>query len=218
MFLFLVMMPLLMFIFAPFYLDLKKVKVPYTHIVIQMLQITIPAVFGLILRWYKPNWANKTIKYTKPTFLFFIVFFLTVGIYVNKSIIYLMIAYPIVIPTAALLPWVGFVLSSTVAFIFRQPKKRIITIALETGIQNVGIPILILMYSMSQPEGDLGAVMPITVALLTPIPLYIIYLYKIIKRKCKKGIIVKADFQEIECLTNKTDKNEITGINDKIKT
>ena len=67
---------------------------------------------------------------------------------------------------------------------------RAATVGIETGYQNPSIPIVMLTddKNFQQPEGDLGAVMPIATAFFTPVPLYFWYLYIEIRRKCfKKG-------------------------------
>ncbi|VDN43787.1 unnamed protein product, partial [Dibothriocephalus latus] len=80
----------------------------------------------------------------------------------------------VVIPViAAALPWIGFLLAGLITFLLRRSRAEVLTIAIETGIQNIGIAILVLIYSMPQPEGDIGAVMALIVALLTPSPLMI---------------------------------------------
>ncbi len=38
-----------------------------------------------------------------------------------------------------MLPWIGFSLGAIVALITKQPRDRIIAIAIETGIQNTGM-------------------------------------------------------------------------------
>uniref|UniRef100_A0A0R3SNP4 Gate domain-containing protein n=1 Tax=Hymenolepis diminuta TaxID=6216 RepID=A0A0R3SNP4_HYMDI len=85
------------------------------------------------------------------------------------------------------LPWIGFLLSALLAFICRRSRAEILTIAIETGIQNIGIAILVLLYSMSQPEGDIGAIMPLVVSFSTPFPLLLVYVAIAIKeRRCSK--------------------------------
>ncbi|GAA57409.1 ileal sodium/bile acid cotransporter [Clonorchis sinensis] len=192
------MMPLLLFAFGRFFIDVNRVRIPYGNICLQLLQIAIPALFGLGLRCWKPEIAKRFTKITRPMFVFFILFFLTFGIYANLSIFRLIGSYPIVMPTGALLPWIGFALAALVAFILHQPRPIIITIALETGIQNIGAAVLVLLYSMPQPEGDLGAVMPITVSLFTPVPLYFILLGVTIKRRCCRKKAPPSEIHEVE--------------------
>ncbi|VDD80467.1 unnamed protein product [Mesocestoides corti] len=129
---------------------------------------------------------------TPPNLAFaFLVTIIGFGTYVNLPIYRLMGEYPLLFPTAAALPWIGFLLSGFFAFICRRTRAEILTIAIETGIQNIGIAMLVLLYSMPQPEGDIGAVMPLVVSLFTPIPLIIAYIGLLIKegkctRCCKK--------------------------------
>jgi predicted Na+-dependent transporter len=42
-----------------------------------------------------------------------------------------------------LMPWTGFFISGFIAWLCKLPKKQIITISIETGIQNVGMLIKI---------------------------------------------------------------------------
>lgn len=42
------------------------------------------------------------------------------------------------------LPWMGFVFGTLVAAVFRLPRPNLIAVAIETGIQNTGIGIILL--------------------------------------------------------------------------
>jgi sodium/bile acid cotransporter 3/5 len=53
------------------------------------------------------------------------------------------------------LPWLGFVFGMLAAFIFCQPDQDIRAIAIETGIQNTGVSIFLLRFSLKQPAADL---------------------------------------------------------------
>ncbi|TPP66750.1 Solute carrier family 10 member 6 [Fasciola gigantica] len=200
------MMPLLLFIFGRFFIDVNRVSIPYGSIALQLLQITTPAMLGLGLRAWKPKIAVRLKHLTRPMFLFFIVFFLTFGIYANLSIFSLIWSYPIVMPTSALLPWLGFGLSALATFLLRQSRAVIVTVALETGIQNVGAAILVLLYSMTQPAGDLGAVMPITVSIFTPVPLYFALLGLTIKRRCCTAKRPPTELHETQALRGNVDE------------
>ncbi|KAK4468367.1 hypothetical protein MN116_008159 [Schistosoma mekongi] len=211
------MMPFLLLIYGRFFIDVWRIKIPYSNIVFQLLQVALPALMGLILRIWKPKWAIKCTKLTRPLFYIFIFFFLTIGMYINWSLIRLLGVYPFVILSSALLPWLGFCIASLFTFLLRQPRKLIITVALETGIQNIGVGILVLLYTMPKPLGELGAIMPITVAMVTPIPLYFIYLGLVIKRKCfdyqNKPVI--QDPSEAEAL-NSTNNNNNNNNNNEV--
>lgn len=177
------MMPFLLFLFGRFFIDTQRVWIPYGNICVQLLQVALPALLGLGLRYWKPKLAQKFTKLTRPFFTIFIIFFLTFGLYANWAILKLLGSYPLVMPIGAMLPWFGFALSALICHCLRQPRSLVITIALETGIQNVSVAILVLLYSMPQPAGDLGAVMPITVSIFTPLPLCFIWIGILIKRR-----------------------------------
>lgn len=53
------------------------------------------------------------------------------------------------------LPWFGFLFGLIVAMIFQQSNQDIRAIAIETGIQNTGISIYLLRFSLSQPAADM---------------------------------------------------------------
>lgn len=46
-----------------------------------------------------------------------------------------------------------------------------LAIAIEAGIQNTGIAIFILRFALGQPQADLTTVIPVSVAIMTPLPL-----------------------------------------------
>lgn len=75
-----------------------------------------------------------------------------------------------------LLPWVAYVLGYSAAKLFRQNSADALAIALETGIQNTGISIFILRFSLEQPQADLTTIVPVSVAIMTPLPLICLYI------------------------------------------
>jgi hypothetical protein len=131
---------------------------------------------------------------TKPVTLLFIVFLLTYGTWVNWYMYVIMGTVPQIIPAAILLPLFGYLLGFLIArFVARLELMRAATVGIETGYQNPSIPIVMLTGNFQQPEGDLGAVMPVATAFFTPVPLYFWYLYIEIKRKCCKKVEVDVE-------------------------
>lgn len=99
-----------------------------------------------------------------------------------------------VLLTAALLPYLGFILGGAIAFAVRMPRYRILTVAIETGIQNTGIAIVLLLLSLDHPESDISIVAPITSAIFTPIPLWVaIAVLHIRRRFCQKHASIPLD-------------------------
>lgn len=164
-------MPLMLFIFGRFFIDIRSLSIPYLIIAGQLCYVCVPVLIGMLVKWRLPRVSEKMVKLLRPLSFLFIAFIIGFGVYCNFPIYRLLGVYPILIPTATALPWIGFLLAGLLAFFCRRPRAEILTISIETGIQNSGIAILVLIYTMTQPEGDIGAVMPIVVAIFTPLPL-----------------------------------------------
>lgn len=74
------------------------------------------------------------------------------------------------------LPWIGYSCGWLISKLFRQNSSDSLAIAIDSGIQNTGIAIFILRLSLDQPQADLTTVIPVSVAIMTPLPLFVIYL------------------------------------------
>ncbi|VDK35073.1 unnamed protein product [Taenia asiatica] len=170
------MMPLMLFIYGRFFLDTKTIHIPYAQIAGQLCYIVVPVVIGMLIKWRFPIAAKRMVRlFLRPMAFIFIFSIIGFGIYVNLPIYSLMGAYPLLFPISAALPWIGFLLAGVFAFLCRRSRAEILTISIEAGIQNTGIAILVLLYSMPQPEGDIGAAMPLVVGFATPLPLMLAY-------------------------------------------
>lgn len=53
------------------------------------------------------------------------------------------------------LPYLGYVLGYLIARLLRQPTPDCLAIGIETGIQNTGIAIFLLRFTLPQPQADL---------------------------------------------------------------
>ncbi|VEL15123.1 unnamed protein product [Protopolystoma xenopodis] len=175
------MMPLLLFAFGRFFIDVDHVVIPYGNISLQLAILMLSAVagIGLASRW--PDIARRRIRpFLTPCILIMLVFVIGVGTWLHYRVYRLMVVYPVLCGVGACLPWTGFIVSMLAAWcLLRGPRSVILTIGLETGIQNYGIALLVLHYSMPQPAGDLGSVMPWIVAFFTPIPLYLAFMARV---------------------------------------
>ena len=166
-------------------MDSNNIEIPFQNIVISLIAILAPVVVGILLRRYKANVALKLIKLVRPMAIIFLIFVLVSGFTINLYMFKLMGRYPIVLPAAALLPWCGFAFGILIALLFRQPLKRAKTIAFETGIQNIGIAIILMTVTLPAPDGDIASVVPVAIAIFTPTPLYIALIVITIRRRLK---------------------------------
>ena len=56
------------------------------------------------------------------------------------------------------LPWIGFAFGCTIARLTKRPAEDVIAIAIETGVQNTGMAIFILWFTLDQPMGDMTGI------------------------------------------------------------
>ena len=110
---------------------------------------------------------------------------------------------PKVILAGCCLPYAGFLFGAVISTVFQQPGKRIVTIALETGIQNVGVPILVMQSSLPHPEVEIAMIGPLAVAIATPIPLWIGLIVQEVHRRCcrraQQDVTSDHDGTELPC-------------------
>ena len=195
------MIPLWLFTLGRHLLDAEddggtSISIPFFNIIISLFSLLIPVVVGLCIQRYRPRLAGIIVAWLKPVFVFFVAFMLTFGVYTNLYIFRMLTAR--VLFAGCLMPYVGFVCGALLASVTGQPRARIIAIALETGIQNTGIPIVLMKYSLPQPEADLSVVAPVVVAMFTPIPLWIAIAVLEVRRRVsggetkKKKVVIEA--------------------------
>ncbi|CAH1780565.1 unnamed protein product [Owenia fusiformis] len=205
------MIPLWLFTLGrQFINNIDGLRIPFENIIGTLFLIVIPVTIGILIKRKKPVWAKKIEKITRPIFVILIIFIFTIGIYANLYI-FKLFSWRIMI-AGALLPYCGFILGGLLAFICRQPFDKIKTICIETGIQNTGIPILLMKVSLMQPDSDLSIVAPIASSCFTPIPLWIAVACYEIKKRCfdkKKDFEPVLNDEEINVLHN--DETDISG-------
>ncbi|VDM02829.1 unnamed protein product [Schistocephalus solidus] len=184
------MIPLLLFTLGNLLNPLSVGRLPYGMITVQILYIFLPIAGSLLLRRIRPSLADKLRLGVRPTALIFLLYVVIFGSVAYLPIYRLMARYPLLLVAGATLPYVGFLLGFIFARLLCRPWPVVTAIAIETGVQNSGVAILILINAMPQPEGDMGAIMPIIVALMTPLPLLCAFLVhslvSLVKRKKEK--------------------------------
>jgi len=176
--------------------------------------LIVPLLIGVSIRKCLPKVADCMVKIMKPLALFLILFILVCGIWSQFFMIKL-IDWKVAVVGFAL-PWLGFAFGCLFSKLCRRERKDIIAIAVETGIQNTGMAIFMLWFTLDHPAGDLAAVVPVAVATLTPFPLLAALVYYNIKnRLCptepkeKEMVDMKQDKEMIASLVNdKEDNNQ----------
>lgn len=169
----LVMMPTwLYFLGHPFLQGFNSeavIKVPYGKIASQLVTLILPLLLGIAIKKWKPEWAAKARKVMRPFVIFVMIFVVIFGCLTNLYM-FRMLTGPALIGGLAL-PWCGFMFGCFTALLTKRKPEDVTAIAVETGVQNTGIAILLLKASFGQPDADIGSLIPVIVAAFTPGPL-----------------------------------------------
>jgi len=163
------MMPLWVFLLGEVIIADTQIVIPYFKITTYGVMLVVPLLIGVSVRRCLPKVADFMVRIMKPLALFLIVFILVCGIWSQFFMIKL-ITWQIALAGFAL-PWFGFGFGCLFSKLCKRERKDIIAIAIETGIQNTGMSIFMLWFTLDHPAGDLAAVVPVAVATLTPLPL-----------------------------------------------
>ncbi|XP_074031709.1 P3 protein isoform X2 [Leptinotarsa decemlineata] len=121
--------------------------------------------------------GNLAVPYTQ-VFSYVIALLVPLGIgYLIQRYLRKVANYLIIVAGMAV-PWMGFLAGFLMSKFLRQPPPDCTAIAIEIGIQNTGIAIFLLRFSLPQPEADLTTVVPVSIGILTPFPLLFLLIYK----------------------------------------
>uniref|UniRef100_A0A1I8A3R0 Sodium Bile acid symporter family n=1 Tax=Steinernema glaseri TaxID=37863 RepID=A0A1I8A3R0_9BILA len=195
----LVMMPLWMHLLGKQFLEgynpEATIRVPYAKIVTSLLALVIPLLIGVAIQKWKPELAAKARKVMRPYVVIVLVFLIVFGSLANSYMFYLMSVPALV--GGLLLPWCGFMFGCFTSIVLRQPPANVTAIAIETGIQNTGIAIMLLKFSFPEPDADISALIPVIVASFTPAPLLLGMLVHRIIKAMRKGNEDSANDQEL---------------------
>ncbi|XP_025073454.1 ileal sodium/bile acid cotransporter-like [Pogonomyrmex barbatus] len=178
------MMPFWIFTLGRNIFSQGQIPVPYRHIGTLVIGLIIPLAIGFFIQRKHPNVSKILVRIMKPfsviLILFIIIFAIVTNLYLFK-----LFSWEIIIAGMGL-PWLGFTFGLITAYICNQPQADIRAIAIETGIQNTGVSIFLLRFTLEPPINDLTTVIPVSAAIMTPIPLAILYIIKLIYQDCRQ--------------------------------
>nr|CAH7721583.1 unnamed protein product [Callosobruchus chinensis] len=172
------MMPFWLFTLGRSIFESGNIEVPYGQISTYVFALIVPLTIGYLIQRYKKNVATFLTKIMKAFTALLLIFVVVFAIVTN---LYLFELFSWQITVAGMcLPWLGYFFGYIVSKVLRQSEEDCIAIAVEIGIQNTGIAIFLLRFTLPQPEADLTTVIPVSVAILTPLPLILLYVCKLI--------------------------------------
>ena len=162
-----------------------NLETPYFEIIKQILFFLLPTILGILIRQFIPKVAKFIKKIFRPYALLTLLIIFPLMIYIHWHLLKIFIIYWFCFPIVAALPYFGFLFGFLVPLCLRMSKRDAMTISFETGIQNIGIAIFIMKFSMPHPEGDIGLVFCMIEFIVSPLPIYIIVIIRcIIKGTC----------------------------------
>ncbi|XP_047364466.1 ileal sodium/bile acid cotransporter-like isoform X2 [Vespa velutina] len=211
--------------------------------ILAFVGLIIPLLIGFLIQKKLPKLCKLMIRIMKPFSVILIIFIVVFAILTNLYL-FRLFSWQIVVAGMGL-PWLGFIFGMLVSLIFKQSRPDIIAIAIETGIQNTGVSIFLLRFTLKPPADDLTtgklnlkihdtidlqffnqfsfilflflffffffflffflSVVPVSSAIMTPIPLIILYIVKLIfnyKRKLQKRTTnTSKSLENSECCT-----------------
>ena len=150
------MLPLWLFTLGATIFDEADIAIPYRKVCIYAFFLVIPLSIGLAISRWAPKLSQFLVKILKPMALCLILFIIFFGVYANLYI-FKMMTWQVFLCGMGL-PWFGFAFGFTIAKLLRRPAEDIIAIAIETGVQNTGMSIFILWFTLDQPAGDMTGV------------------------------------------------------------
>lgn len=176
------MMPLWIFTLGHHIFERANLRVPYYNIATFAVGLIMPLLLGLIIQHKLPRSGRILVRILKPMsaclILFIVIFAIVTNLYLFE-----LFSWQIIIAGLGL-PWIGYVFGYLVSSAVRLPPADVLAIAIETGIQNTGIAIFLLKFSLPQPAADLTTVVPVAAAIMTPIPLLTLYVVMKVRERC----------------------------------
>uniref|UniRef100_A0A1Y1NJA7 Ileal sodium/bile acid cotransporter n=1 Tax=Photinus pyralis TaxID=7054 RepID=A0A1Y1NJA7_PHOPY len=170
------MMPLWLFTLGAIIFEEAKLEVPYRQISTYAVALVVPLLIGYLLQRFCKRVSNFFVRILKA-FSGLLILFIVIFAIVSNLYLFKIFSWQIIVGGMGL-PWLGYILAYVLAKLFKQSKELCLTIAVETGVQNTGIAIFLLRFALPQPEADITTVVPVYVAMMTPVPLMCLVLYQ----------------------------------------
>lgn len=165
--------------------DGAKIEIPVVNVFTSLAAVIVPVLIGVLLTNFAEKVSNVIEKYLKPFIVLIGLVFLSFGIYVFYYA--LQVATWKEYVAVILLSSIGYILGTTMGFVFKQGRDKAITIGLETGFQNMALSLLMIQLTYDSPESDLAGIAPVIYmfagALIPSAAVIVRLMFKIIKEK-----------------------------------
>ncbi|KAK4876140.1 hypothetical protein RN001_012562 [Aquatica leii] len=208
------MMPLWLFTLGKIIFEQAEITVPYRQISTYAIALVVPLAIGYVLQRFCKRIARFFTRILK-VFSSILILFIVIFAIVTNLYLFEIFSWEIIIAGMGL-PWLGYVIAYILAVLFKQPPHIALTIAVETGIQNTGIAIFLLRFALPQPEADIVTVVPVYIATMTPLPLFVIFIYQKIRGRmsanAEKMSLLNSRIHLSDCTANSTDTSTKSSV------
>lgn len=167
------MMPIWLFSLGRSLFSEIATELPITNIVLSLLGMLIPLAIGLGFQKWLPRVAKFCRRILAPVSICMILFIIAFGTYANLYM-FRLFTWEILLAASANV-WLGFLFGTVISKAFDLVVEDIIAVAVETGVQNTGIAIVLIGFSLHHPESDIASVVPVAASIMTPFPLLCAY-------------------------------------------
>lgn len=162
-------MPLWLLTMGPTISEGTVLVIPYEDLIISLILLISPLFVGILIRSYKETWARNLNKFTKPLIW---ISLLTITVIFITSYRFLLATFTWrIILSGLILALTGLVFGALLSWAFQMKWHQIVVVSLETSNQNIGVVILVLQFSLNEPDSDI-AITPSIAAM----SVYMIYL------------------------------------------
>lgn len=149
-------------------------ELPFKNILMSLISMLIPLAIGLAFQKWLPRVAKFCRRILAPVSICMILFIIAFGTYANLYM-FRLFTWKILLAASANV-WLGFLFGTVLSKAFDLALEDIIAVAVETGVQNTGIAIVLIGFSLGQPESDIASVVPVAASIMTPFPLLCAYI------------------------------------------
>lgn len=181
-----------------------EMAVPYKNLLTSGLSPFISLIIGYFIQVYWKRLSNLMVKILKP-FSVLLILFIVIFATITNYHLFQLFSWQIILG-GMFLPWLGYAGGWIFSSLLGQPIENKLAITIETGVQNTGISIFLLRTCLPQPDSDITTIVPVSVALMTPIPLILYALFRKVTGRSKKDILQEKHLEDSQPCINTVEK------------
>ena len=156
-------------IFESMYPNQAKLQMPILRLCGGLLLTFGPYYFGYFIgSKYSKN--KEKFNFILRPVIYFILFTIFFGLFNAKYNIFDFTTYTII--GISLIPWMAFLITGFIGYIFELEQKNLFTISLSGGLKNISVAFLIINTNFSSPESDYGVPLLLNLLLIGQLPIY----------------------------------------------